>query len=121
MMIRESIAILAVGVVIMFIFLRSRHYGYMLASLPIFLIPIFHMLVRGILYLSRDRFFGIRAPLVTAFADLLGLVVGCVVIGFIAHRIPSKKNRTLYLVVMLVFTLLLGWAYIFNSLRVLLG
>ncbi len=93
----------------------------MVASLPVIFLPGAHLLVRGMLYVAGGRFFSLRPQVVTAFGDMLGLVASCVVVGIVANKIPQKKTRALYLVVILPFTLLLGWIYIYSGLRVLLG
>ncbi len=120
-MIRESIAIAAIGLLLLTAFMRSRHYGYMVASLPVLILPVAHLFTRGILYVARNQFFGLRPQVVMAFGDVLGLVAGCVVVGVVANKIVSKKARAVYLAVILPFTLLLGWIYIYSSLHVLLG
>ncbi len=120
-MIRESIAIAAIGLLLLTAFMRSRHYGYMVASLPVIILPVAHLLTRVILYLAQNQLFSLRPQVATAFGDVLGLVASCVVVGVVASKIPSKKTRSVYLAVILPFTLLLGWIYIYSSLAVLLG
>lgn len=118
-MVRESVAILVVGVLLLGVFIRSRHPGYALGVLPITFIPLGHLIIRGVLYVSRQQFFGIRPAVVTAFADLLALAVSCAVIFLFGHRIQSKRNRMLYLLIMLTYTVLMGWVYIFTTISVL--
>jgi hypothetical protein len=104
-----------------FVFFRAHHAGYSLAVLPVCVLPLFHLVIRLILYASKGVFFGYRAPVVTAFVNVIGLAVSCAAIVLIGQRIEPKRNRSLYLVVMLVYSVLLAWAYIFNALGPLLG
>ncbi|MDL2219300.1 hypothetical protein LJC04_03035 [Ruminococcaceae bacterium OttesenSCG-928-O06] len=119
-MLQESIAVLLVGVLLVVVFVRSKHYGYALAVLPVGFIPVAHLLIRSILYLAKNSFFGVRPAVVTAFADVVGLAVSVVFVMLFSTRIQAARNRKLYIVVMLAYLVLLGWAYIYNALHVLL-
>lgn len=119
-MVRESVAIIIIGLMFAAMFIRSKQYSYMVASLPIFFIPIAYLIGRAILYFSGGSFFGVRPPLVLAFAILVGLVASCVLIVFSSWRISPVRNQRLYQVTLLVYVVILGWVYIYNSLKVIL-
>lgn len=116
-MVRESIAILALGIILLFVFLRARHPGYSLAALPVCVLPLMHLIIRAILYFSKESLFGFRGPVVTAFVDVLALAVSCALIVFIGTKIESKRIRNLYLLTLISYTALLSWAYIFTTLQ----
>ncbi|MDL2294907.1 hypothetical protein LJC60_09850 [Ruminococcaceae bacterium OttesenSCG-928-D13] len=115
MMVAESIAILLVGLLLIGSFARSKHPGYMLGALPVCIIPAAHLIIIGVLAISKQRFFGIRPAMVTAFADVVAVILSCLFIVIFSQRIQSKKNRNLYMVIMLVYTLLIGWSYIYTT------
>lgn len=115
-MVAESVAILIIGVLLLVAFLRTRHYGYAVAVIPVSIIPLFNLLARGIVYATGGGFFGIRPAVVMGFINLLGLALGCALTVFVGFRIQSKRNRGVYLGVMLAYTIILGWSYIYTSL-----
>lgn len=119
-MIQESIAVLLVGVILLVVFIRSKHYGYALGVSPLLVLPVFHLLIRGILLATGGRFFGLRQAVVVAFVDVLAIAVTCAFIAIIGGRIQSKTNKGLYIAMMMVYSILLGWAFAFNTLKPLL-
>lgn len=114
-MIREAAALLMIGLLLLFVYLRKKHYGYALAVIPVCLIPAVHLLINLILFFTQGAFFGIRPSVVIAFTDFLALGGTCMIVVRVAQRIGSKRNRLVYSVVMLVYCVLLGWAFLFNS------
>ena len=120
-MIRESIAILLVCAIMLATFIRSKNFGYALAVVPVGGIPLLHILAAAAIHFFPNGVFGARPAVAMAFVDVIALAATCVVIVRIALRIQSKKNRRIYNCLMLGFTILLGWVYILNSLRALLG
>lgn len=119
-MVSESIAIIFVWLVLFIAFLRAKHIGYAVAVLPITFTPFMYLTARGILLLSDSWLFGTRPSVALAFINFVVVVISCAVIVIIGGHIDSKRNRRLYLVTMLSYTILLGWAYIFNSLQAVL-
>lgn len=119
-MIQESFAILLVCLLLVIVFSRSKHPGYLVGTLPIAIIPIAHLLISLLLRFSKGTFLGFRAAIVAAFVDVLALVITCALVVVFSTKIESPKNRNIYLVMMLAYSLLLGWAYIYNSVRPLL-
>lgn len=115
-MIAESFAILIIGVLLLITFLHKRHPGYALATLPVFFVPAGHLIITLVLKISKDRFFGIRPFMVVAFADVLALALSCVFVVVFSKNVQSKKIRSLYLITMLAYSVLLGWAYLYNTL-----
>lgn len=116
-MVRESFAILLVGVLLLAVFLRSHHPGYLVGSLPVFFIPAAHVLICILLYFTKGAFFGLRAAVVMAFVDVLALAASCVFEAIFSMRIESKRNRKFYLIIMLVYSVLLGWSYLYTTLK----
>lgn len=117
----ESVVILLACVLMATAFARSKYIGSIMSLLPISFIPLAHLLTAGILRLTNGAFFGVRPMIVHAFADVIALVVTCAFIVYLGHRIKSKLARSVYLVVMLGYSVIIGWVYILNSLGPLFG
>ena len=115
-MIRESVAVLVIGVLLVVVLARAKYNSYAIGMTPILVLPVFHLIIRGILYLSKGAFFGVRQQVVIGFVDLLAVIVSGVLIMAFSQKIESKTNRRLYQIMMIVYTVVLGWAYIYNTL-----
>lgn len=116
-MIREGIAVLIIVALLILVYLRKKHYGYVLAAAPLAIIPAVHLLINLVMHLNRGRFFGIRPAVVMAFTDLLALVATCVVIVIIGQRMALKRSRNIYIGFMLAYSIILGWAFIYENLE----
>lgn len=115
-MIREAAAILILEALLLVAYWRKKHYSYAVAVLPICIVPAMHLLINFILYLTRGAFFGIRPAVVIAFTDVLALAVTSVLVVLASQRFESTRNRRMYVVISLVYSVLLGWAFIFENL-----
>ena len=116
-MISESFAILVVFVLLLVSFMRSKFADVTPIVLPVMVIPGMYILTRGVLFASKGRMFGVRPEIVLAFSSLLAIALTCALMAYISTRLPSKKTKIVYLGVMGLYAVLLGWAYIFDSLR----
>ncbi len=116
-MLRESVAILVIGVLLVVVLARAKYYSYAIGITPMLVLPTLHLIVIGILYLTKGVFFGIRQQVVIGFVDLLAVVATGVLIMVFSPRIETKSNRRLYQIMMSVYTVLLGWAFIYNTLQ----
>ena len=119
-MIQESIAILFLCLLLVVALWRFRYGKYILFFLPVGIIPLSHLIAWGLLFLPKGIFFGVQPGIIMAFTKLLAIVISCIVITLLSRRIHSKRNRRMYLVASVSYTLLLGWAYIFNSIQLIL-
>lgn len=119
MMMQESVAILVIGVLLAAVFVRSKHYGYALAVVPVLFLPVLHLLIRMVLYFSKGVFFGIRPAVITAFVDFIAIALACVFTVLFSRRIQARRTRAIYLIMMLAYTVILGWVYVFTALRIL--
>lgn len=116
-MLRESVAILVIGVLMLAVLARARYYNYAVGVTPILVLPVIHLIIRGVLYLTKGAFFGVRQQVVIGFVDLLAVVGSGILIMALSQRIESKSNRRLYQIMMIVYTVVMGWAYIYNTLQ----
>ncbi len=117
LMLRESIAILVIGLLLVVVLARAKYYNYAVGITPIMVLPALHLVIRGILYLTKGVFFGVRPQVVIGFVDLLAVVTTGVLIMLFSPKFETKTNRRLYQMMMSVYTVLMGWAYIYNTLQ----
>lgn len=117
-MVAESAAILAICGIMLVVFLRSKYKKSAIAVLPVAVIPAVHLLFSGILALRHSgAFFGVSTLLIQAFIDLMALCITCALIILLGNRIKVKKLRNLYITIMLVYSIIIGWCYIYFSLH----
>ena len=112
-MVGESIAILGILLCIIVVFVRSGHADYAISVTPILLVPAAQLLgvpVARLLY----SLYGWPPYLVRCFVDVGGLAVACVLAAFFSLRIPSKKNKQLYLIITTLYCAALVCVYIYH-------
>ncbi|MDL2324465.1 hypothetical protein LJC61_04870 [Ruminococcaceae bacterium OttesenSCG-928-A16] len=118
-MVAESIAILAICALLAVGFMRSKFNKATLMVLPITVIPAGHLLVKGLLWFAKSgSLFGVRTAMLLAFANVICLGITCGIIVGLSRYIKTKKMRRIYLGVMVGYSVLIGWAYIFDTLYV---
>lgn len=120
-MLVESVSILAVCLLMLVVFMRSRFSKAIFSILPIAIIPLAHILVTGVVYLAKGQVWGFRGLVVVAFIDAIALGITCAVIVYIAQKIANKLSRRLYKIVMVGYSVIIGWVYIFTTLQPLLN
>lgn len=116
-MIRESVAILVIGVLMLAVLARAKYFNYVVAVTPILVLPVAHLIIRGVLHLSKGAFFGVRQQVVIGFVDLLAVLGTGILIMALSQKIESKATRRVYQVMLIGYTVILGWAYIYNTLQ----
>ncbi len=119
-MLRESIAILVLELLMVLILVRSKHPGYALSILPLAILPGAHLLVLLVQRLMGETVFGVRTAAIRGFVDMLAVVGSVLAIVLISRKIDSAKNRKLYLLALIIYTVLLGWIFIWNSLQMII-
>lgn len=99
------------------VFLRSKFRKLSAIVVPIGVIPLVHLVFTGILkMLNEPAVFGISPLLVLAFGDMIALCITCGIIVALSTKILSKKIKRLYLIGMLIYSLIIGWSYIYYCL-----
>lgn len=119
-MVAESIAILAVCGLLVISFMRSRFAKGSLLVLPVAVLPAMHLLVRGILYFTKGFLFGARGVIAVAFVDVIALGISCAIIIVLGRHMKSQKPRRVYYVFMVSYCVVVGWVYIYSTLKPLL-
>lgn len=110
-----SVAILAILCCLIVVFLRSGHADYAVSVVPILLVPAAHLAGIPLTRLVLD-FYPCRPFLVRVFTDVVGLAVACLLIAVFSRKIPTPKNKKLYLVLCTCYCVLLAFVYLYNLL-----
>ena len=109
-MVVECVTTAAIILLIAFTFLRAGRTNYAVAALPLALVPAVHVLA-GFCAKYFAQLLGARTGIVILCADLLALVVSCILYGVFVNAISSKRSRKTYLICCgafsLIFTFLL--------------
>lgn len=102
-------AIVAVILVMAFMFLRAKRKFFAVMVLPLVSIPLFHII--GRMTFELFRFMDVELNVFLCMADLVGLLVGAVLCLVLSRGFPGGKGRAAYLVCCGVFLLALTGAY----------
>lgn len=120
-MVAESVAILAVCFLLLVTFMRSKYSKATITILPIAVTPAAHLLFKGLfLFAKSGSFLDIRVGMWLAFIDVIALGITCGIIVGLSRSIEIKRVRRVYLGIMLTYSVLIGWAYVFDTLKVFL-
>lgn len=120
-MVSESVVILVICVLMCGAFFRSKYFKSILSLLPIAVIPAVYLFARGVLFLLRKRIPPHYMQLTLAFILVLAVISTCVFFVLLGSRVSHKAARRVYLGVMIVYSLVIGWVYIFDSMAPLLA
>ncbi len=118
MMWSETAAILALYLLIFILLLRKKHIGYALAVVWLSILPGAHLLFGLLFFTPFASFLPIPFASMHAFVDLLATVATVVAIVLFSQKIESPKNKRIYLFSLTGYSVLLGWAYLWNNLSV---
>lgn len=109
-MLVESICIILILSIMIFVFLRSGRKDYAISTSPLLIVPFFHT-VSNLIY---DLFSVSINVNVKAIVDVLGLAIAVAIIGFIAGQHKTKASRVGYLIICAGFTTVLTIIFIYN-------
>ncbi len=112
----ETAAILALYLLIFVLLLRKKHIGYALSVVWLSILPCAHLFFGLLSFSPLPSALPISYHVVQAFVDLLATVVTVVAIVLFSRKIDSTSNRRIYLFSLTTYSVLLGWAYLWNSL-----
>ncbi len=102
-MVIECSTIVLIIAMISFIFLRTKREKYALVTLPLITVPIMHLLGQAIVYfLIAENDITVKIITIMSF-DILGLLVGALLLGMLLHNLPVKKARISFSMVAAVF------------------
>ncbi len=120
-MITESIAILAILLCLIVVFVRARQSDYAMSVTPLLLVPFIHLLAVAIFYFGRVPFLGFAPQVVVAFADIAASAVSGALILSFAQKVQKSRNRKLYIVLMCGYNIVLACAYVYRTLTPILS
>jgi hypothetical protein len=114
-MIVECLSIVAILLAIIIIFVRTGKTKYAITTLPLILVPLLHILFVIVApdlsnALSFDKKFLIVA------LDITNLIISCILLGALSHKITTKRTRITYLISCGAFLVILSWVLSLNTL-----
>ena len=119
-MITESIAILAIMLCLIVVFIRAQQSDYALGVTPLLLVPFIHLFAVAVFYLGRVPFFGFAPKVAVAFADIAAAAVSGAFIFSFSQHIKKSRNRKLYIALMCGYNAVLACTYVYRILAPLL-
>lgn len=114
MMVVECLAIIAVILLVIFVFLRSRKPGYALLTLPLVIVPFFHCI--GQLFgVALANSWGLPFQALVVAIDVAALAISCAIIAaLVQNKLTTNRQRKGFLIVSCTYQILLTWVFIFN-------
>jgi len=110
-MVGESLAIIAVILIMAFMFMRSQKKTFGVLVLPLISISLFHLIGR-LLHPVLGR--ALERNVFLFGSDVVGLIVGVVLCVLLSRGIPTRKGRSAYVAFSGFFLLALTGAYMLN-------
>lgn len=104
-MVVECVTTAAIIILMAFIFLRAGRTNYSVATLPLATVPAFHVIATWCAKYFASLL-DTRLGLVIICADLLALVISCILYGVFANTLSSKRSRKTYLICCGAFSLI---------------
>ena len=114
-MVGQSFAIIAVILVMSFMFLRAGRRGGALLTVPLVCVPLFHLAGTAVHRIPVSKDYATITLLCTI--DIIGLAVGIAFCAIVSKGIVMKKMRLVYFVSCTIFLVALTAAYILFLLR----
>ncbi len=119
-MVTECAAIIAIIICIAFIFMRSGHGDYALSVLPLIIVPFVQIIApfaaNIIVGFGLARYIAMTVSVI----DIGALALTCVLIIITSVKIKSKKNKTLYIVLMCGYSVVLTCALVSQTIAPLI-
>ncbi len=115
-MITESVSIVLIVLIIVFMLVRTKHADYAISVLPTLIIPAGHILVTFALFASKDIITVERPSIVFAFSDIVLLSITCALFALFSHKIKNKRTKHVYLWTMISYSVILTWAFVYQTL-----
>lgn len=109
-MLVESICIILILLIMIFVLIRSGRKDYVLTTLPLLIVPFFNT----VLSLIDDAMSLLVSVNVKVAVDILGLAITVAIMGWISGHFKTKKSRFAYLITCGGFTTILTIIFIFN-------
>jgi hypothetical protein len=108
----ESLAIIAVILLMAGIFLRTKRKGLALLSLPLIAVPVFHLATLAVHPIFRSMGYGTQS--LNMGLIIIGVVAGSAACSLLSRIITSRRGQNVYLVFSLLFQVAIAVGYIIN-------
>jgi hypothetical protein len=108
----ESLAIIAIILLMAGIFLRAKRKGMALLSLPLISVPVFHLATLAVSPLARGM--GYDAQSANMGLIVIGVVVGSAACSLLSRIITSRRGQNVYLVFSLLSQVAIAVGYMIN-------
>ena len=118
-MVTECIAILAISLCLVVVFIRAGHGDYAASVTPILAVPFVHLLALPVSWWTDSLFPALAPQSVVAFADIAAVVVSCLMIMSFSGKIRNRKNKKLYVVMLGGYNIILTCTFVHRTLAVL--
>jgi hypothetical protein len=110
----ESLAVIAVILVMAGIFVRAGKKAVAVLCLPLISVPVFYLPARGLYNLLAIS--ALSLPVFSLCLVFAGVVLGSTLCGALSRMIPTRKGKTGYLTFSLVFQIAISIGYVVNIL-----
>ena len=108
-------AIVAVLLIVGFVFLRRDRKIFLFGILPLLILPVMHLMGIPIAYYAAHRFH-INDYHLRVYIDMIALVVACTLFGVFGRGLHEKRVRLGYIISCALFTIILGWVLVIDLL-----
>jgi exosortase/archaeosortase len=119
-MVSESIAVLAITLCMIVLFVRSGRKEYAASITPLLLVPLSYVLGLTLFQLLEVRVFSFPVEMLLAFCAITAVAVSGVLIFAFSGKIVRRRNRQLYVALACGYNIILGCTYIFRTLSPLM-
>lgn len=110
--ITESIAILAITLCMIVIFVRSKHADYAFSTVPILIVPAMHLLAMMVLRTYGQVLYHGPYQLPVSLMDIVALAISCLCIIGLSTKVKNAKNKKLYIALLSGYNIILTCAYV---------
>lgn len=109
-MLVEAIAITAILLVMIFVFIRAEKPHYAIASSTLIIFPSVVVLTA----VAKELFPKFITTNITALIYIIGLAVAFLLIGLASHIIKYKRSKIMYIIISAGFEIALSLIYLYN-------
>ncbi len=110
----ECIAMLAIYLVVIIDFLRRGHKKYVLYTLPLVVLPLFHLIGLGIGGLILEKLLKFNPYRFMVCTVLIGIAISAMLITVVARLIKKKKSALCYSIICFSYTCIIGIVLVMN-------
>lgn len=114
-MVVECWAILAILLMMVYLFISRGKASVAGAILPLLLLPAIHLIGGPLSRLGGNYLPAIPTALIHVGLDVLAVVISCSIIGGLSRSIARRSTRNGYVLLCCGFTVILAWVLIFNT------